>query len=79
MGLNDLSFMLLILIEGCAGPMADGKCTAQNFSIRVPYDRIEQCEAAKKRMIAPGGLQKYIKGICLAVPKNPLQQPEPVS
>lgn len=78
MDLSTLSFVLLIIIEGCAGPLPDGKCTAQNFSIRVPYDRIEQCEAAKKRISAPGGLQKYVRGVCMAVPKNPLE-PEPVS
>jgi hypothetical protein len=78
MNLSDVSFVLMIIIEGCAGPLPSGKCTAQNFSIRVPYDRIEQCEEAKKRIAAPGGIQKYIKGMCLAVPKNALQ-PEPVS
>lgn len=67
-----LTFMLMIIIEGCAGPLPAGKgCSAENFNIRVPYDTLEKCEDAKKRLIAPGGIQQYIRPICLAIPKPP--------
>ncbi len=68
--LPNFTFMLLLIIEGCAGPMDSSQaCAAQNFSLRVPYDKLEQCEAAKKGVVAPEGVQKYIKAVCLAVPK----------
>ena len=68
--LPNFSFMLLLIIEGCAGPTDGGQgCTAQNFSLRVPYEKLEQCEAARNGVIAPEGLQKYIKAVCLATPK----------
>mgnify|MGYP003349176538 CR=1 FL=1 len=68
--LPNFTFMLLLIIEGCAGPLESGAgCTAQNFSLRVPYEKLEQCEAARKGMAAPEGVQKYVKAVCLAVPK----------
>jgi len=68
--LPNFTFMLMLIIEGCAGPWETGQgCAAQNFSVRVPYERLEQCETAKRGLIAPEGVQKYIKAICLAVPK----------
>ena len=68
--LPNFTFMLLLIIEGCAGPWDNSQgCTAQNFSLRVPYEKLEQCEAAKRGVIAPEGVEKYVKAICLAVPK----------
>lgn len=68
--LSNFTFMLLLIIEGCAGPLEAGQgCAAQNFSLRVPYDKLEQCEAAKKGMIAPEGVQKHVRAVCLVVPK----------
>ena len=65
----NLTYFLLIIIEGCVGATTEGKmCQGQNFSVRVPYETLEQCENASRRIQAPGGFQKYIKGICLAVP-----------
>jgi hypothetical protein len=79
MDLSALSFILMIVIEGCAGPLPSGQgCTSQNFSVRVPYDKIDQCEEARKRLVAPAGVQKYIRTFCMAVPKSPLER-EPVS
>ena len=70
--LPNFTFMLLLIIEGCAGPWESVLgCAAQNFSVRVPYERLEQCETAKRGLIAPEGVQKYIKAVCLAVPKAP--------
>ena len=70
--LPNFTFMLLLIIEGCAGPWESGQgCAAQNFSVRVPYEKLEQCETAKRGLIAPEGVQKYIKAVCLAVPKAP--------
>ncbi len=66
-----LTFMLMIIIEGCAGPIAGKGCSAENFNIRVPYETLEKCEDAKKRLIAPGGIQQFIKPVCLAIPKPP--------
>ena len=69
--LPNLTFLLLIMIEGCAGPLPDGQsCTAKNFSLRIPYDKLEQCEAAKKGLTAPSGVQQFIMAQCLAVPKE---------
>ena len=58
-------------IEGCAGPSVDTArgCAAQNFSLRVPYEKLEQCETARKNIIAPEGVRKYVRSLCLAVPK----------
>mgnify|MGYP000384713879 CR=1 FL=1 len=67
--LPNLTFMLLLIIEGCAGPVASGGCSAKNFSIRIPYEKLEQCENARKVMNA-GGAQKYVVGLCLAIPKE---------
>ena len=70
--LPNFTFMLMLIFEGCAGPWESGQgCAAQNFSVRVPYEKLEQCETAKRGLIAPEGVQKYIKAICLAVPKVP--------
>jgi hypothetical protein len=68
--LPNLTFMLLIIIEGCAGPTAAAGCGAKNFSVRIPYEKLEQCEAARKNMNA-GGAQQYVVGLCLAIPKEP--------
>ena len=66
----NLSFMLLLIIEGCAGPWDSGQgCAAQNFSLRVPYEKLEQCETARKGLIAPEGVQKHVRAVCLAVPR----------
>jgi hypothetical protein len=68
--LPNLTFLLLIIVEGCAGPLPEGQgCSAKNFSIRVPYEKLEQCEAARKAMVVPEGTHQYIRGMCLAVPK----------
>ncbi|MFM9970174.1 MAG: hypothetical protein ACKVQK_17425 [Burkholderiales bacterium] len=68
--LPNFTFMLLLIIEGCAGPLETSQgCAAQNFSLRVPYEKLEQCETARKGMIAPEGVQKYVKSVCLAVPR----------
>jgi hypothetical protein len=69
--LPNFTFMLLLIIEGCAGPSENLQtCAAQNFSLRVPYEKLEQCETAKRGVIAPEGVQKYVKAVCLAVPKG---------
>ena len=68
--LPNLTFMLLIIIEGYAGPMpTGGACAAKNFSIRIPYEKLEQCEAARRGMLA-GGAEQYVMGRCLAIPKD---------
>lgn len=67
--LPNLTFMLLLIIEGCAGPTSSAGCGAKNFSIRIPYEKLEQCEAARKSFNA-GGAQQYVVGLCLAVPKD---------
>lgn len=67
--LPNLTFMLLIIIEGCAGPTAAAGCGAKNFSIRIPYEKLEQCESARKSMNA-GGVQQYVVALCLAIPKD---------
>jgi hypothetical protein len=68
--LPNFTFMLLLIIEGCAGPSESSQsCAAQNFSLRVPYEKLDQCEAAKKGVVTPEGLQKYVKSVCLAVPR----------
>lgn len=68
--LPNFTFMLLLIIEGCVGPSeTSATCAAQNFSLRVPYEKLEQCEAAKKGVVAPEGVQKYVKTVCLAVPR----------
>lgn len=78
MGVSELSFVLMIIIEGCVGPRPDGQCAAQNFAVRLPYDRIEQCEDARKNIVAPSGAQKHVRGLCIAVPKAPSTK-QPVS
>jgi len=80
MGLSDLTFVLMLIIEGCVGPMPTGQCTAKNFSVRIPFERLEQCEAARRGMNAGSGAQKYVTAICIAVPRGPLEAlPKPVS
>lgn len=68
----NLSYFLLLIMEGCIGPTAAGQiCNGQNFSVRVPYETLEQCETASKKVIVPGGFQKYVRGVCMAVPNTP--------
>jgi hypothetical protein len=68
----NLSYFLLLIIEGCVGPTSAGQvCNGQNFSVRVPYETLEQCEAASRRVMVPGGFQKHVKGVCMAVPNTP--------
>jgi hypothetical protein len=68
----NLSYYLLLIIEGCVGPTGAGQvCNGQNFSVRVPYETLDQCEAASKRVIVPGGFQKHVRGVCMAVPNAP--------
>ncbi|MFM9969601.1 MAG: hypothetical protein ACKVQK_14525 [Burkholderiales bacterium] len=68
--LSSITFTLLLIIEGCAGPMENTQsCSAQNFSVRVPYEKLEQCESAKRGVVAPDGMQKYVKAVCIALPK----------
>ena len=68
----NLSYFLLLIIEGCVGPTAAGQvCNGQNFSVRVPYETLEQCETASRRVMVPGGFQKYVRGVCMAVPNTP--------
>lgn len=75
----NLSYFLLLVIEGCVGATSNGQvCNGQNFSVRVPYETLDQCEAASKRVIVPGGFQKYVRGVCMAVPNTqPAQPPSP--
>ncbi len=68
----NLSYFLLLIIEGCVGPTGAGQvCNGQNFSVRVPYETLEQCETASKRVMVPGGFQKFVRGVCMAVPNIP--------
>lgn len=70
----NLSYYLLLIIEGCVGPTGAGQvCNGQNFSLRVPYETLDQCEAASKKVMVPGGFQKYVRGVCMAVPNAPAQ------
>jgi hypothetical protein len=44
----------------------------------VPYETLDQCEAASKKVMVPGGFQKYVRGVCMAVPNTPAPaQPAP--
>ncbi len=71
----NLSYYLLLIIEGCIGATGAGQmCNGQNFSVRVPYETLDQCEAASKRVIVPGGFQKHVRGVCMAVPNTPPAQ-----
>jgi hypothetical protein len=68
----NLSYFLLLIIEGCVGPTSAGQvCHGQNFSVRVPYETLDQCESASKRYLVPGGFQKHVRGVCMAVPNTP--------
>lgn len=68
----NLSYFLLLIIEGCVGPTGAGQmCHGQNFSLRVPYDTLDQCESASRRVMVPGGFQKHVRGVCMAVPNTP--------
>jgi hypothetical protein len=72
----NLSYFLLLVIEGCIGPAPAGQaCTGQSFSVRVPYETLEQCEVASRRVMVPGGFQKYVRGVCMAVPNTPPPPP----
>ncbi len=76
----NLSYYLLLIMEGCIGPTASGQvCNGQNFSVRVPYESLEQCETASKRVMVPGGFQKYVRGVCMAVPNTPPTPPAPAA
>jgi hypothetical protein len=77
----NLSYYLLLIIEGCVGPTSGGQaCNGQNFSLRVPYETLDQCEAASKKVMVPGGFQKYVRGVCMAVPNTPPPaQPAPAA
>ena len=68
----NLSYFLLLIIEGCIGATGAGQmCNGQNFSVRVPYETLEGCELASRRVIVPGGFQKHVRGVCMAVPNTP--------
>ena len=68
----NLSYFLLLIIEGCVGNTGAGQmCNGQNFSIRVPYETLDQCETASRRVMVPGGFQKHVRGVCMAVPNTP--------
>ncbi|MBK8065969.1 MAG: hypothetical protein IPK29_19755 [Betaproteobacteria bacterium] len=68
---SNLTFFLLILIEGCAGPVVSGQqCNGQNFNVRMPFETLEQCEAARKRLMIPGGIASYVRPVCISVPTN---------
>lgn len=70
MGLSELSFALLLIVEGCVGPTNGGQtCQAQNFSVSIPYEKLEQCEAARRDTFAPNGMQRYVRAVCLATSK----------
>ena len=79
--LLNLSYFLLVIIEGCVGPTSAGQmCQGQNFSVRIPFESLDQCENASRKLQAPGGYQQYVKAVCLAVPNNrPKQVPPPPS
>lgn len=65
----ELSFFLLLIIEGCMGASGDTlSCTGKNISLRVPYETYAQCQAASRQVIVPGGTQQHVRGICMAVP-----------
>ena len=71
----NLSYFLLLIIEGCIGATGAGQmCNGQNFSVRVPYETLEGCELASRRVIVPGGFQKHVRGVCMAVPNTPPPQ-----
>ena len=68
----DLTFLLLLIIEGCVGPMTGGKnCSAQNFSVRIPYETLDSCETARRKLIAPESVLQHVKALCLVAPKAP--------
>ena len=72
--LPNFTFLLLIIIDGCAGPMTGGQgCAAQNLSVRIPYEKLEQCDTARRTMITPQGIEKFIRAMCIAVPKDQKQ------
>ena len=63
---SSLMFVLMVLVEGCAGPIGPaGSCSVRNFSVRVPFASAEQCESARRQMAVPGGAQRFISGTCL--------------
>lgn len=70
--LPSFTFLLLIIIDGCAGPLpSDQGCAAQNLSVRIPYEKLEQCDAARRSMVTPAGIEKFICAMCIAVPNEP--------
>jgi hypothetical protein len=72
--LPNFTFLLLIIIDGCAGPLPAGQgCAAQNLSVRIPYEKLEQCDEARRRMVTPAGIEKFIRAMCIAVPKDQKQ------
>jgi hypothetical protein len=69
--LSNVAFILLIIIEGCAGPLPAGQgCSAKNFSLRIPYEKLDQCEAARKGMNATEGVNQFIIARCLTVSRD---------
>jgi hypothetical protein len=36
----------------------------------MPFETLEQCEAARKRLMIPGGIASYVRPVCISVPTN---------
>jgi hypothetical protein len=71
----ELSFFLLLVIESCAGVTGDlQSCTGKSINVRVPYETYAQCEAASRNVTVPGGIQPYVRGVCIAIPTTIAQQ-----
>ena len=69
MGSSSLMFVLMILVDGCAGPIdRTGACSVQNFSVRIPFESAQQCEAARRDIAVPGGAQRFVSAICMTGP-----------
>ena len=71
----ELSFFLLLVIESCAGITGDlQSCTGKSVNVRVPYETYAQCEAASRGVVVPGGVQPYVRGVCIAIPSATIAQ-----